>query len=338
MFTDARVAVLTNKDDSHADALIECFAELGRSIFRINTEDLATRYTTTLTLSADGGWSGFLTDELGRRLDFRSLRAVWLRKPNFDFALAGHFAPAIAEFVRSEFRSLLDTIYSLPGVRWVNDPTTANRAKSKYQQLILATSLGLDVPSTIITNAPGEVEAFFHRHNAQVLVKAVYNSNVTLDGMARAIPSARVDPHRFDEFNASIALCPAHLQNYIDKKFELRVTVVRDSVMAARIDSQAHEQTKVDWRIATELNHFSKFSLPPHIEDKCRQFIQLQGLQFGAMDFIVTPDDRYVFLENNPFGQYLWLESETGLPITREIARLLIELSEDTSDLAPFFQ
>lgn len=43
------------------------------------------------------------------------------------------------------------------------------------------------------------------------------------------------------------------------------------------------------------------------------------------MDFIVTPEGEYYFLENNPFGQYLWLEIETGIPLTETMCNLLIE-------------
>ena len=43
-----------------------------------------------------------------------------------------------------------------------------------------------------------------------------------------------------------------------------------------------------------------------------------------AIDLVVTPDGRYVFLEINPNGQFLWVEQLTGLPISRAIAALLI--------------
>ena len=32
------------------------------------------------------------------------------------------------------------------------------------------------------------------------------------------------------------------------------------------------------------------------------------GIVFGSFDFIVTPDDEYVFLEVNEQGQFLWIE------------------------------
>ena len=47
------------------------------------------------------------------------------------------------------------------------------------------------------------------------------------------------------------------------------------------------------------------------------------GLSFGAFDFVVTPEGRWVFLECNPAGQYGWLEGHTGLPITEAVAGTL---------------
>jgi glutathione synthase/RimK-type ligase-like ATP-grasp enzyme len=47
------------------------------------------------------------------------------------------------------------------------------------------------------------------------------------------------------------------------------------------------------------------------------------GLRFGTFDFIVTPDDRWVFLEINPNGQWAWIEDAAGLPIAASIADAL---------------
>lgn len=86
-----------------------------------------------------------------------------------------------------------------------------------------------------------------------------------------------------------------------------------------------NEATKVDWRPQTALNPHSVASVPDDIADFCRKFIQEQRLLYGAMDFIVDHEGRYVFLENNPSGQYLWLEQETGIPITDALVDLFVE-------------
>ena len=48
------------------------------------------------------------------------------------------------------------------------------------------------------------------------------------------------------------------------------------------------------------------------------------GLRFGAIDLILTPDGRYVFLEINPNGAWLWMQRTTGLPIGEAICDVLM--------------
>jgi hypothetical protein len=65
--------------------------------------------------------------------------------------------------------------------------------------------------------------------------------------------------------------------------------------------------------------------LPPEVEARILAFMKTFGLIYGAFDFIVTPEGRYVFLEVNPSGQYMWVECATGLEITMALADALSE-------------
>ena len=49
------------------------------------------------------------------------------------------------------------------------------------------------------------------------------------------------------------------------------------------------------------------------------------SLNFGAFDFIVTPDDEWIFLEINPNGQWLWLEQKLGINISKKIVEYLVD-------------
>jgi len=48
---------------------------------------------------------------------------------------------------------------------------------------------------------------------------------------------------------------------------------------------------------------------------------------YGAVDMRRTTDGRYVFLEINPAGQWLFVEERTGQPMTDAFACLLTELA-----------
>jgi hypothetical protein len=47
------------------------------------------------------------------------------------------------------------------------------------------------------------------------------------------------------------------------------------------------------------------------------------SLNYGAIDIILTPDNRHVFLELNPSGEFFWLDTP-ALPISNAIADILL--------------
>ena len=57
--------------------------------------------------------------------------------------------------------------------------------------------------------------------------------------------------------------------------------------------------------------------------------VKALGLCFGAIDLVLTPDGRYVFLEINPSGQWEWIESLTGLPISEALCDLFLQLARE---------
>jgi D-alanine-D-alanine ligase-like ATP-grasp enzyme len=63
--------------------------------------------------------------------------------------------------------------------------------------------------------------------------------------------------------------------------------------------------------------------LPDDVADKLRALMRRLGLAYGAIDLRLTEDGRYVFLEINPAGQFLYVEEQTGQPITAALAARL---------------
>ncbi len=116
----------------------------------------------------------------------------------------------------------------------------------------------------------------------------------------------------------------AHLfQEWIDKAYEVRLTQVDDAVFATRIDAHS-ESASIDWR--SDYDHLSYSPLqdvPCDVRAGVSSLLRRMRLRFGVLDFIVTPDDRWVFLEINPNGQWAWIEDATAQPITSAIADAL---------------
>jgi len=63
--------------------------------------------------------------------------------------------------------------------------------------------------------------------------------------------------------------------------------------------------------------------LPDEVQALLHALMARLGLVYGAIDMRLTPDDRYVFLEINPAGQWLFVEQESGQAIAAALARLL---------------
>jgi glutathione synthase/RimK-type ligase-like ATP-grasp enzyme len=128
------------------------------------------------------------------------------------------------------------------------------------------------------------------------------------------------------ELLEQVPICPVIFQEYIEKKLELRITVIGDKVFPCAIYSQdsSNVANKTDWRHDPYASRHEAYPLPKEIEEKCVKLIQNLGLKYGAIDMIVTPDDEYIFLETNANGAWLWIQDLTGMPIAEAFADLLI--------------
>jgi hypothetical protein len=210
----------------------------------------------------------------------------------------------------------LETCLSI--ATWVNRPSISRVASSNSSQLALAKRLGFMVPKTIFTNDLNLV--FLLAEQGKVILKTGTLHGLNLDG--KSILTQVIDPNKL--VSSDLKTAPCLFQQYIEKAYELRVYVVGDKVLSFRIESQANETTKTDWRKYNlkQTPHYAH-NLSKNIEEKCLILVKNLGLEFGAIDLIVTPQDETVFLECNTQGHWLWIEELTGLPITKAVCSLL---------------
>jgi glutathione synthase/RimK-type ligase-like ATP-grasp enzyme len=80
-----------------------------------------------------------------------------------------------------------------------------------------------------------------------------------------------------------------------------------------------------------EMDHarFEPVELPAGVLDRLQRLMAELGLVYGAIDMRRTPDGRYVFLEVNPAGQWLFVEERTGQAITEAVAEYLCSREAD---------
>jgi len=208
-------------------------------------------------------------------------------------------------------------------LRSFGSPCTLDRAESKVFQLDIAADLGFEIPNTVITSDPGELRRFAREHAGLLVAKPVHSGYLRTPDGDVGIFTQRLEVGDLVEIDRALP-CPIIVQEEIPKAFDIRVTVVRDAVYATAIDSQSDPAAQVDWRRTSrpDLPHH-RHELPPAVHSRCVEMAARQGTGFAAIDLVLTPDNRYVFLESNPNGEWLWIEDALGYPISDAIVRYL---------------
>ncbi|WP_142681004.1 hypothetical protein [Campylobacter sp. MIT 99-7217] len=104
----------------------------------------------------------------------------------------------------------------------------------------------------------------------------------------------------------------------------MRYTYIDGLHLACKISSQNSLISNVDYR-RYDLAHtpYEKIQAPNDIIQKVNLLMNEMGLKYAALDFIVTPKNEWIFLEANCFGQWLWIETLSGLNISDEIVKWL---------------
>ena len=320
------ILILTAPDDVHADAVEAVLDRRGSSHLRFDPASFPTAAAITVELSAAGP-ARLVLRAAASTVDLSQVHSVWYRRPSRP-APCPDLDPPIARFVASESADLCADVWELLDATMVPGPrASVQRAQRKLTQLRIARSLGFEVPPTLVTTDPDEFLAFHTAHADLVSKQIGFTHAVELPGPDVAVRyTLPVTPRDLTHVDA-IRLCPIIVQARVPKRSELRVTVVDGEVFAAEICSQESHRTAADWRRYDDEHCVLRpHRLPDAVAGRCVALTRALGLRFGAIDLVLTPDGRYVYLEINPNGQYLWTEDATGLAISAAIATLLMTL------------
>lgn len=319
------VLVVTHSEDHHGvENVMDALEARGVAAARLDTD----KFPTEIRLQGafrDAGDDHRVVWPDGRELALGDVSAVWNRR----FAIAKDLPKDLESQVHSasveESRQTLRGLLGALDVFQLDAIPTVYRAKNKQLQLRLAREVGLDIPDTLITNDPDAVRRFAAEHPRGVICKmmssfAVYDE----EGGENVVFTNVLSDEDLEELEG-LALSPMTFQEKVDKQVELRVTVVGRKVFSASIDSQASDRATHDWRRdgAAMIDRWREHELSEDLESRLLALCDRLGLQYGAADFIVTPDGRTIFLEINPAGEWFWLETWPGFPLSDEIAAVL---------------
>ncbi len=325
------ILIVTNKEDIHPTPVIEHFENMGVPFFRLNTESLLSDYDFEwISDSVNGDDFRIRNIHTGLEVYGHDIHSVWERRPLIPSELRIPNIDEVNAHNLKEAHGFLSFLLYYLGDRFCLGHHLYDRSSaSKMLQLKVARNLGMKIPDTCFSNNKGAIQAFVQKYD-RVCLKSIDNDNVWFEDNLKehvfytiAVRSEEILALGEEAFAQTVS----YLQNYIEKDFELRVTVIEDNIFACKIDSQKMnvESGLIDWRQGLDYGMIhSEYEVPQSVATFCISFLNKLHLNFGCFDFIVTPEEEYVFLECNPNGQWLWIEQETGMQVSKCIAETLI--------------
>jgi glutathione synthase/RimK-type ligase-like ATP-grasp enzyme len=198
--------------------------------------------------------------------------------------------------------------------RWVNDPVATFRAENKAWQLRVASTVGFDVPTTLISN------------DREAPVPATIGNPFALKALDTVLlREGRTQTFAFTQIvqwsacsGEDFQNIPSILQMALHDKLDLRVTIVGEQLWCVAVH---HNERGIngDWRLRKkEELSYETYELPSETAKRCFALMRRMGLSMAGIDLAFS-GERYWFIEINPTGEWGWLDNPDR-PIASTIA------------------
>lgn len=304
--------LLTQSRDPTADYIQKAFNKKNQRIYRINLDDLNVPKFSLDPLQRDEGW---IEDINGVKIRVEDIKAIIIRRPAIPNV---HKDETKNRFLGREILFGLRAFLETTSAIWMNHPDSNSMASSKPKNLRLASNLGLKVPKTLISSDPIEISNWLEKHEKSI-IKAISYGLMERKNSAEMAFTQRI-PKNFNVKEDILPSVPILLQEEIEKEADVRVTIVGKNVFSAVLSQEGKE---IDWRAHNSGDKWNSFQLPEIIEKMCIKLCGKLKLEFAAIDLVKSISGDFFFLELNPNGQWVWIEEETGLPISDTIVQHL---------------
>lgn len=315
------ILLISSKYDVSTNNVIRWLNYYGINFVRLNTEDFNSLNHFSLSNKA----SKLTINDI----DINTITAVWHRRgrlrhvPNSLNNLG-----KVTDYLKNEEDSLVKPIETyLRCTKKYIGSYTSEVENYKLEHLMMAKECGLNIPNSIITTSKKELIDFYNSHNQIISKDLRYAINIkTNDVSINSTGTFKITEELIQGLDEQFA--PIYAQEYIEKEFEIRVFYFESRFYSMGIFSQRDEQTQVDYRNYNNQipNRCVPINLPLDIEKQLLSFANKIKLNTGSIDLIYSKDERYIFLEVNPMGQFDWLSKNCNYHIEREIAKEFMEV------------
>lgn len=321
------VLVLTNSLDATANFLVPILVTGGIDVVRFDTDNLVPRLKGSYR-SGDASlrWNS-------RQISPDNVEHVWYRRPDRLTSQLFGDSPE-GNYARLEWTEFIECFLAhIPQSKWMNHPAHNVGASRKLQQLTLASKIGFAIPDTLVTQDPQKLRDFFYKHEGQLIIKPMSTGYVERpdESSDTLVYTNRVHESQLNDL-ADLVNCPTLFQQFIQKKSDVRITVVDDEIHAIELlASDDSGKQRCDIRRNNMVDVFYQpVSLPPTVRKRIRDLMRHYKLRFGAIDMAITPNGDWVFFEINPNGQWAWLDLTAGTSISQSFVNTFKGMQSST--------
>ena len=298
------ILILGNSEDAHANHMHKALAQAGATVDYLDTRLFPTQLR--MSWQPNSRW-GSLTLPGERKLLLQDIKSVFWR------TIASVQVPSLkdAEQQRIAYKdsmSALRTLIQACPAKWINSWQAYQFHQEKPLQLSAVQQIGVRIPATLISNDANEVIEFTQSLD-RAIFKPVYGGAHT-----QFVTEAHLEARRLHKV---LSLSPVTIQEYIPGT-NIRTYVIGKSIYSAEIRSGS-----LDFREDVEAE-LIPVELPEAIRQQSIAIAKTLMLDWTAIDWRLSPQDEFVFLEANPSPMFLHFENQTHFPITEQLVQLLM--------------
>lgn len=189
-----------------------------------------------------------------------------------------------------------------------NNPSVKYDCANRIHQLMIAKSVGMHVPNTLISsNFNNSMLKNVANKDGFVIVKPL-RANIWNVGPGRWSIQFTKKVHLSELVMLDRQYHPSIFQMPIEKRSEIRLCVFKNNIVAVEITSNSRFPDDItDWRLDFKAN-YRVFECSATIKQQVRDYMQEIRCEVGVFDFAIDADGDVWFLEVNPSGQFLFLE------------------------------
>ncbi|WP_026979220.1 grasp-with-spasm system ATP-grasp peptide maturase [Flavobacterium tegetincola] len=301
------ILIITEKADQSTNNVINWLSHFKLKWFRINEDD-----------DLDYLFSGTdITIKKGKQsFDLSEIKAVWYRRGHLRFK----FHPINDEYINNSLKSEYIKIHEFIYYKLSLLPHINTFKGSDVNKLIvsdIARKLNIKTPDDYLFSE--KIRLSILEPHLEYSTKSITGSNVLhYEGFFAVDYTVKLEGNYY----IPTTFFPSLIQNYIVKKYELRIFYLQGEFWSMAIFSQKDNTTATDFRNYNRQkpNRNVSFDIPKYLKIQLRELMTELNLNCGSIDMIVTPENEFYFLEVNPIGQFGMVDIPCNYGLNKEIA------------------